>query len=322
MTKATSLIAAALLVAPPAWANESTTPEPKHGIFPLWGDWVREKGFELPEPFGVMVNYYYQKSKITITNLKLGVNDGPLRDATFIVIPEATTKASALAVRPSVMLLPFLSAYAVFSSGATETQVHISDPVDFTTTAKSGAQVLVIGGTFQAGYKGFFVVTDFNASVADVERLADTVGGNMLSFRLGYNYRLDAAGRSLAFWAGSAGQILGVNTEGSVRLSDVLPPPTQASVDNAQARCDALRPNDPRKQVCNDVVGKFRGWANGTDPTASVAYSLEKRPLNIWNMVLGAQYALDKNWHFRVESSFLGGRSSVLAGTEYRFDIR
>ena len=63
--------AAVLLVAAAARGDE-------HGIFPIWGDKVREAGFQLPEPYGFMVNYYYQKSDITISNLKLGVNGSQL----------------------------------------------------------------------------------------------------------------------------------------------------------------------------------------------------------------------------------------------------
>jgi hypothetical protein len=316
---------AAAATAPPAaeaGVTAAAAPKRKHGIFPLWGDAVRAKGFDLPEPFGFMVNYYFQKSDIQIANLKLGLNDGPLRDATFIEIPDARTKASALSIRPSLMVLPFLSVYAVFSSGATETNVHIASPVDFSTEAKSGAQVLSLGTTFQMGYKGFFGVADFNASVSDVERLADAVGANMLSFRLGYNHRFGPEGRGVAFWGGTAGQVIDVETTGSVKLAEVLRPPNQATVDAAQARCDALRPVDPRKQVCNELVQAMQGWANGTaPPDTSVSYSLDKKPAHVWNVVAGAQFALDRHWQFRVETSFLNGRVSLLAGPEYRFDI-
>jgi len=317
MFKSSFVVAAALLAALPALAQDGA----EHGVLPFWGDKVRAMGFELPEPYGFMTNYYYQRSDIIISNLKLGVNGSQLVPADFITIPDARTKGSALAVRPNVMLFPFLSFYGVFSSGKTETSVHITSPAEFTTTSTSGAQVVAVGATFQMGYKGFFAVADFNASVADIERLADVVGANILSFRLGYNYKLNAKGMGIAAWVGTAGQVIGVDTAGSVKLADVLPPPSQTTINNAQAKCDAYKPIDPRKDVCNAFVQKMRDWANGTDPAATVQYSLEKRPLNVWNFVLGAQYGLDRHWQFRSETTFLGGRTSFLAGVEYRFDI-
>jgi len=38
-------------------------------------------------------------------------------------------------------------------------------------------------------------------------------------------------------------------------------------------------------------------------------------------MLAGVQFALDRNWYFRIEVGFLGSRTSFLSGVEYRFDI-
>jgi hypothetical protein len=290
----------------------------RHGFFPIWGDKVRAKGFDLPEPFGFMVNYYNQKSDIEITNLKLGFNGGPMYDASGLIsIPEAKTEASALAIRPNVMILPFFSVYAVYAVGdtATNVNVQVADALSFDTLAESGAQVTTIGGTLQGGYKGFFGVADFNASVSDVDRLADAVGANMLSFRVGYNHKLNPNGRGVAIWAGTAGQVLEVETKGSVRLGDVIPPPSQAAIDDARARCATL--GLAQQAACNAIVDRIEGY----DPNTTVEYSLNKKPAGVWNMVLGAQFALDRNWQFRFETSFLNGRTTYLAATEYRFDI-
>ncbi len=301
---------------------EATAPAKEEApLFPLWGDKVRRAGFELPPAFGVMVNYYYQKSGVLISDLKLGVNNGPLHDASFIQFGDSTAHASALAVRPSFMLFPFLTFYTVISSGSSETDVSITSPTTFTTRAESGAMVVSLGVTGQFGYKGFFGVVDFNGSVADVERISDLMGSNLLSFRLGYNYKFGKPGQSFSFWLGSSGQVIGLETNGSVKLADVIPPPSQATIDQINARCAEFRPNDPRGQACQDVANKLQDWRNGNDPAASVQYSLNKKPRDVWNMLVGAQFALDRSWYFRVEVGFLGSRTSFLGGTEYRFDL-
>jgi len=299
------------VAAPAAVVAEAPASPRKHGIFPLWGDAVRAKGFDLPNPYSVMFNYYHQSSELVINNLQLGFNGGPKRNFDDIVhIPKAKATGSALSVRPAIMVLPFLSFYGVFSTGSTQTDVSVSSPVipqlAFDTTAKSGVTVVALGATFQMGYKGFFGVADFNGAVSDVERLADVVGANMLSFRLGYSRKLNEDGSKLAGWAGTAGQVLQVKTEGSVRLQSVIPPLTGAS-------CPAVPPS--LNQRCQDLVNALN------DPNATVEYSLDKKPKNVWNMLVGAQYALDRNWAFRLEASFLGGRTSFFAGTAYEFDI-
>jgi hypothetical protein len=37
-------------------------------------------------------------------------------------------------------------------------------------------------------------------------------------------------------------------------------------------------------------------------------------------MIVGGQFALDRNWYFRVEGGFLASRTSLLLATEYRWD--
>ena len=310
--------AAAVQPLPP---ETTAAPADEGPLFPLWGDKVRKAGFELPPAFGVMVNYYYQKSSILISDLQLGVNNGPLHDASFIQFGDSNAHANALAIRPSVMLLPFLSFYTVISSGNSVTEVNITSPTTFSTKASSGAFVVSLGATAQFGYKGFFVVADFNGSVADVERISDLMGSNLLSFRLGYNYRFGRPGQSFSFWLGTSAQVIGLETNGSVKLADVLPPPSQSTIDQINARCAEFRPNDPRGQACQDFANKLQDWRNGTDPAASVQYALNKKPKDVWNMLAGVQFALNRNWYFRTELGFLGSRTSVLVGTEYKFDL-
>jgi len=301
--------------------SAAPAPVDKGPIFPIWNRRIREAGFDLPPALGVMVNYYYQKSAILISDLQIGVNNGPLRDADVIEFGEATARASALAIRPSFMLFPFLTFYTVVSSGNSETEVSITEPTTFNTTAASGAFVVSLGATGQFGYKGFFVVADFNGSIADVERISDLMGSNLLSFRGGYRVKLKGPSRSISFWAGTSGQVIGLETEGSVKLAEVMPPPDQATIDGINERCGEYRPNDPRGQACEDFTGKLQDWTDGTDPDASVQYALNKQPKDIWNMVAGAQFALNRNWYFRSEVGFLGSRTSFLLGTEYKFDL-
>jgi opacity protein-like surface antigen len=300
----------ATAVITPIVKEPGPAPKRKHGIFPLWGDAVRAKGFDLPNPYSVMFNYYYQSSDLTINNLQLQFNNGRWRNYDALIqIPKAKATGSALSVRPAIMVFPFLSFYGVFSTGATQTDVSVRSPVipalAFDTTAKSGVTVVALGATFQMGYKGFFGVADFNGAVSDVERLADTVGANLLSFRLGYAYKLNEEGRKLAGWVGTAGQVIDVKTEGSVRLQSVLPP--------VDLGC-ASRPL-PLQGLCDDLQ------AGLNDPNATVNYKLDKKPKDVWNLIVGAQYALDRNWAFRAEATFLGSRYSVFGGAAYEFDI-
>jgi hypothetical protein len=170
------------------------------------------------------------------------------------------------------------------------------------------------------GYKGFFAVADFNAAVADVDRLADLMGSNLLSFRLGYNLKLAKPGQSIAFWAGTAGQVIDVQTRGTVALAEVIPPPSQAQADAFAQTCAQLGIDGRPNPACDQLAGALDAWAKGTPPSTTVEYSLEKRPKDVWNMIAGAQYALSRNWLLRGEVGFLSSRTSVMVATEYRWD--
>ena len=57
-------------------------------VFPIFGQKAYQKGFDIPYPTGVMVNYMYIKQGIIVDNLRLGLLtdevDIPLTDVDFI----------------------------------------------------------------------------------------------------------------------------------------------------------------------------------------------------------------------------------------------
>ena len=79
-----------------------------------------------------------------------------------------------------------------------------------------------------------------------------------------------------------------------------------------------------RLQLASTLYGDVRDVIEEliqTEVATSVQYALNKQPKDIWNMIAGAQFALNRNWYFRSEVGFLGSRTSLLVGTEYKFDI-
>src|SRR5678809_312339 len=125
--------------------------------------------------------------------------------------------------------------------------------------------------------------------MAELEIFACLMGSNLLSFRGGYNYKLKRPEQSISLWAGTAGQVIGLETKGSVKLADVIPAPDQKTLDEINAKCDEYRKVDPRKEACENFAGSLEDWADGTSPPdSSVQYALNKEPKDIWNMLLGA----------------------------------
>jgi hypothetical protein len=61
--------------------------------------------------------------------------------------------------------------------------------------------------------------------------------------------------------------------------------------------------------------------AIGSAGSSTVEYSLDKRPKDKWNFLVGGQYQLSKSWMFRAEVGFLSSRTHVIAGAQYRFGL-
>jgi hypothetical protein len=61
--------------------------------------------------------------------------------------------------------------------------------------------------------------------------------------------------------------------------------------------------------------------AISTIGTSTVQYSMDKRPKDPWNFIIGSQYQLNKHWMIRGEVGFLGSRTQVITGVQWRFGL-
>jgi hypothetical protein len=135
-------------------------------------------------------------------------------------------------------------------------------------------------------------------------------------------------------------------TSGSLPLNEVLP------VDGLQERVDAgmqkvadaqiavdtwwtgLTPveqknpvNVAKYETANrtiDAAGNVLNTVDGAlndEQEASVQYSLQKRPKDMWNFVLGTQFQINKHFMIRAEAGFLASRTQFIGGLQYRFGL-
>jgi hypothetical protein len=85
--------------------------------------------------------------------------------------------------------------------------------------------------------------------------------------------------------------------------------------------------NAAKYETANRALERAGGFLNGMDESlndeqhASVQYSLDKRPKDMWNFVVGTQYQYSKHWMLRLETGFLGSRTQIIGGLQYRFGL-
>ena len=134
---------------PPPALPEFAEPRPVQlrlsRALPLWGDRVRQMGFELPKPYGIGVVTHFQRQDmsidgVTVNNLDVGGGDVAFVDPQG---SETSNSAQALSVRADVWVLPFLNLDLVAGEVETDSDVTLRLTPQFRTLVRllTGAEL-------------------------------------------------------------------------------------------------------------------------------------------------------------------------------------
>ena len=325
---------------------------------PILGAKATKAGYHLPLSAGISAQYFWQESDLLIDNLQVGFNNGPMYNLDEIVrFDVAVATASATTVRPDIWLFPFLNIYAILgkaqastevgfgvwvpdSSGTDKQILSTSTLVDFNTTTYG------FGFTPTIGVGGGFLALDMNWAWTDVPQLDKPARSFVFGPRLGKNFKLKDPRRTIAIWVGGFRVNISSGTNGSIALSEVLPVDQLGSkvdqgiqkVGDAQQQVNAwwasLTPpqqqnpvNKAKYNAANRALtraGEILSSADNainTITTSTVQYSMDKRPKDPWNFIVGSQFQLNKHLMLRGEYGFLGSRTQFLVGLQFRFGL-
>jgi hypothetical protein len=285
-------------------------------IFPFWGRNVIEKGFDIPYPVGVNANYIYMDQGILIDNLGLSFGDNPtVPMGDFIKFGDNRTVINSVNARFDLWVFPFLNLYGMIGEGWSSTTVNLTDPIGLKTTVDQKGAYYGFGATTAVGYKKTWISFDGNVSWTDLEKLEDPVQVFVGGIRVGQTFRVMKTHR-LAIWAGAMYQKFDTGTQGSVKLSEVLPGTIHDKINNI--------PNQPGfdelpDRVKDAILGIIDDYNNRYD-NAKLNYSIDKGPETPWNLLFGANYEFTKAWQLRAEAGLIG-RWSLLINLNYRFAL-
>jgi len=325
---------------------------------PILGAKATKAGYALPYSAGLSVQYFWQQSDIVIDNLNVGFNNGPMYNLDEIVrFNTARATASATTIRPDIWLFPFLNIYAILGKAQASTEVGFGIWVpDSTNTPKeiASANTLIefntstygIGFTPTIGVGGGFLALDMNVAWTDVPQLSKPARSFIFGPRLGKNFKMKKPEQTVAIWVGGFRVQLSSETNGSINLSEVLPPGELGSkvdagivkVGDAQQQVDAwwasLTPpqqqnpvNEAKYNTANRALTTAGNLLSAADnaistiETSTVQYSMDKRPKDAWNFIVGSQFQLNKHWMLRGEYGFLGTRNQFILGLQWRFGL-
>jgi hypothetical protein len=325
---------------------------------PIWGDKATKRGFSLPYSAGLSMQYFGQRSDILIDNLLVGFNHGPMYNLDNIVrFDNVKSRSDGLSLRPDLWLFPFLNVYGILGRSAASTDVSygiwlpdssgsehrvgaFGTKVDFT------ANTFGLGLTPTIGVGGGWMALDMNFTWTDVPQLDQPATAFVFDPRMGKLFRLRNPDENINFWVGGFRLKINTGTSGSIPLGDALPiDQWQSSVNQGLAEVERLNAeldawwnnlSDAQKQNPANIArynaskaalsraGSFLDAANTAVSNAAnstVEYSLDKRPQDMWNFIVGGQYQLNKSWMARFEAGFLGSRNHIITGVQYRFGL-
>ncbi|MGC3944309.1 MAG: hypothetical protein QM762_07305 [Chryseolinea sp.] len=325
---------------------------------PIWGKKAAARGFNLPYSAGLGINYLWQESDLVIENLQVGFNNNPMRDLSEVVrFDKATSTAQGLNIRPDIWLFPFLNVYGIIAKSKPSTEVNYgiyvpdaggnwNEVISLKSVAEFDATTVGFGLTPTMGVGGGWMALDMNFSWSDIAALEKPAFAYVFGPRFGKSVKFRKKDRNFTGWVGGFRLKINTGTTGSLDLSEVMDlSGLQTKVDNgitkvgaAQTQVDTwwnglsdTQQNNPvnkaKYETANRALATAGGFLNNLDEAlndeqhATVQYSLDKRPKDMWNFIVGSQYQHNKHWMVRVEYGFLGSRQQIIAGLQYRFGL-
>ena len=137
--------------------KDSVVPYKYPYIMPILGQKVADKGFQIPLPMGVMINTFFGNQKLSLSNMEVGFNNGPLYNLDSIIeFGDVNAQAFTVNTRIDTWIFPFWDLYVMGGYGNASTNVQIVKPADFSTDTKSNGYYVGLGSTIAFGIRGFF----------------------------------------------------------------------------------------------------------------------------------------------------------------------
>jgi hypothetical protein len=269
--------------------------EPATRKLPIWGEQARQRGFELPLPFGMAGNYSYIDQGIRIRNLKVGIGD-PNIEVEGLDFDDARSHDSAILARLDMWLLPFVNLYGLFGSISGQAQfaldvsrvtsslplpglppvVEPNKTIDFNIDYSG----FTFGGglTLAGGYENFFGSLDTNYTHSKVDIVDGGFDTVTVAPRLGLLLNHPDIKGAFALWIGAMYMHY-------------------------------------RQTVTDDVSLQA---LDPSLPPVELAFKLDIENNDPWSFLFGGQWEITKRLQFMAEGG-VGDRRQVVTGIAFRF---
>jgi hypothetical protein len=155
--------------------------EPTHSRLPFMAEAARERGYELPLPFGAaLVVTGLGNREIEVSDVRVGIAGQPAQSVSQFLQLGSTSDVFNANLKLDVWLLPFLNLYGlvgyIHNESSTRALVTLPRPgpvpgeIEYQTKIDTSLDGVVggVGMTLAAGYENFILVADCNYSQSDL----------------------------------------------------------------------------------------------------------------------------------------------------------
>ncbi|MFI3038248.1 hypothetical protein ACH54D_15460 [Atlantibacter hermannii] len=285
-------------------------PSPNAPLLPFFGEAARARGYQLPAPVGININYMNMRQNIDVDGINftgLALNNLPLDNAFDIAVGKTRESSETETLRLDSWLLPFMDLYGLIghTEGHSVSQIgvglrarrgkiiHPASLQDLNFRLDFKGTTYGVGTTLVGGSGNWFAAVDTNYTQTEFDILDGSIDAFTVSPRLGYRFSTPAApalhlpAGKLNVWVGSMYQ--NVQQEFKGRLDDLNMPTAelQKLVDLAN----------------QEGRGRF---------------DVNQHLQSPWNILLGTQYEVTRNFNILTEVGF-AQRNSFFVASEYRF---
>ena len=280
-------------------------------ILPFLGDEARKRGYVLPLPFGVSMNYMDMRQNINVDSINftgLSLDGRNIDCGKDPVCKHAVNNIFANGpVSLDAWLLPFMNVYGLVghTEGHSISQIAVGlkgpngkvvplpgmQDLDFRLDFKGTTYGM--GTTLVGGIGNWFTVLDANYTQTRFDILDGSIDAFTFSPRVGYRFNtpsvdtLHLPAGKLNLWVGSMYQDVQQEFKGSLNDLSMPSPMLQNMVNLAN----------------QDNNGRF---------------DVKQHLQSPWNVLVGAQYELTQHFNITTEFGFAERNSFFIAG-EYRF---
>jgi len=266
---------------------------------PFLAQRVIDQGIDLPNPYSIGLSAYFGREDRTLSSLAVGFNGAPLQDLGFVHFDRARVDYTSVQLQAGTWVFPFLNAYLIAGktqgTGKIDIRVPGRDLMQFlgvpgcnlgpllrpelcdrtlsgTAPANYHGTTYGLGLTAAGAYKELFFALPVTYVISDVS-MSDTKGKTWnVSPRAGWNHKLGDGG-TLTLYGGATWLSSKLKITGTFDF---------------------------------DTAGTVLGRNTG------MSYSIDVKPKDNWNYLVGASWTIDRNWSLLLETGFGGSRQDLL----------